>query len=78
MHPGDAAAGKGAMHCTPYGGASAFAPIPVPVAASAIAIATTSELLTIDLPPVCGALTQATDICFRRVASDGARCWQHR
>ena len=37
-----------------------------------------SELLTMDLPPVCGRLTQAQDICFRPVKVDGDRCWQHR
>lgn len=82
LHPSDAAAGKGAMHCTPYGGASAFAPIPVPDAASAsydaVALKTTSELLAIELAPVCGRLTQAQDICSRRVRTEGIPCGQHR
>lgn len=82
LHHSDAAVGKGAMHCNPYGVASAFAPIPAPDAASASAttknVTTTSELLAIDLPPVCGRLTAAQDICCRRVAQDGIRCWQHR
>lgn len=37
-----------------------------------------SALLATEDPPVCGRLTQAQDMCFRRVAAEGARCWQHR
>jgi hypothetical protein len=38
-----------------------------------------SELLTTEFPPVCGKFLSTTmDLCWRRVRTEGDRCWQHR
>jgi hypothetical protein len=38
-----------------------------------------SELLEMEFPPVCGKFLSTTmDLCWRRVKTEGQRCWQHR